>query len=104
VNLTKRPKRRWQILHIEEARAFSHEIGGTDADVKRYFFSLSGSTLDEIFLTYGNLNGNKSELLRETNVAKVEVSIDSNVPASRATLIQSLTVEDADGYETGVSR
>lgn len=48
--------------HLEQARAFSREIGGTDADVKRYFFSLSGPVLDEIFLAYGKANGRQAEL------------------------------------------
>lgn len=53
--------------HIEQARAFSREIGGTDADVKSYFFSLSGPVLDEIFLAYGKAYGSKAELYaRET--------------------------------------
>jgi hypothetical protein len=53
------------LRHIEQARAFSLEIGGTDADVKRYFFSLSGPVLDEIFLAYSKTNGKKLNFTRD---------------------------------------
>jgi len=49
------------LRHIEQARAFSHEIGSTDDDVKRYFFGLSGSALDEIFSAYGKAYGTAAE-------------------------------------------
>jgi len=53
--------------HIEEARAFSHEIGGTDTDVKQYFFSLGGQHLDGILKEYGKKYGNQAEeYARET--------------------------------------
>jgi len=53
--------------HIEEARAFSHEIGGTDTDVKQYFFSLGGQHLDGILKEYGKKYGNQvEEYARET--------------------------------------
>jgi len=38
--------------HIGEAQAFSNEVGGTDADVKAYFFSLTPAQLEEIFTAY----------------------------------------------------
>ncbi len=47
--------------HIQEAREFSREIGGTDRDVKQYFFSLDRSALDEFFSAYGKANGEKAE-------------------------------------------
>src|SRR5262249_8627068 len=47
--------------HIEEAKAFSREIGGTDTDVKQYFFSLTGNQLNDIFREYGEKYGGKSE-------------------------------------------
>jgi hypothetical protein len=47
--------------HVREAEEFSEEIGGTDKDVKEYFFSLSGSELANILSEYGRLWGEKSE-------------------------------------------
>jgi|TARA_B100001964_G_C14206944_1_gene588607 hypothetical protein len=53
--------------HIEEARAFSNEIGGTDEDIKQYFFALQGEKLESIFDEYGRLHGEKAEnYARET--------------------------------------
>ncbi len=49
------------LRHIEEARIFSHEIGGTDADVKQYFFGLSGQALEQILSAYGRANGRQAE-------------------------------------------
>lgn len=43
--------------HIEEARAFSREIGGTDEDVKRYFFSLQGAALEDVLMAYEHAFG-----------------------------------------------
>lgn len=44
--------------HIEEARRLSAELGGTDQDVKRYFFALNGrelhALLDEYESHYGS--------------------------------------------------
>ena len=39
--------------HIEEGKALSRELGGTDEDVKAYFFGLSRRELSEIFDEYG---------------------------------------------------
>lgn len=61
-NYTRSAGQEAALRHIEQARAFSHEIGGTDADVKAYFFSLGGSELGEIFLAYGKINGKEAEL------------------------------------------
>lgn len=38
--------------HIREAEEFSREIGGTDEDVKEYFFSLPESEIDQILEFY----------------------------------------------------
>ena len=38
--------------HIREAEALSEELGGTDEDVKKYFFSLSYNQLQGIFKKY----------------------------------------------------
>lgn len=40
------------LQHIEEAKAFSDEVGGTDEDIKRYFFALSTEELRNILNTY----------------------------------------------------
>ena len=47
--------------HIEEARQFSSEMGGTDADVNAYFFSLAGAELDVILTAYGRRYGASKE-------------------------------------------
>ena len=43
--------------HIEEAKQLSEELGGTDKDVKGYFFSLSKAKLEKLFNDYGNKYG-----------------------------------------------
>lgn len=45
------------LQHIREAEALSYELGGTDKDVKEYFFSLSKYELDHIFSLYGKKYG-----------------------------------------------
>ncbi len=53
--------------HIEEAQEFSREIGGTDHDVKAYFFGLQGSELEEILSEYGRSFGaDKEAYARQT--------------------------------------
>ncbi|WP_155499979.1 hypothetical protein [Pseudomonas chlororaphis] len=47
--------------HIQEAQAFSQEIGGNDIDVKTYFFGLSGSELESILVEYGKMYGPEAE-------------------------------------------
>ncbi len=55
------------LRHIKEARVFSLEMGGTDTDVKNYFFNLCGPALEEIFVAYGQINGADTEqYARET--------------------------------------
>jgi hypothetical protein len=49
------------LQHISEAHSFSHSIGGTDRDVKQYFFSLSGQELERIFFAYGKAYGDQAE-------------------------------------------
>jgi hypothetical protein len=39
--------------HVREAKELSERLGGTDEDVKQYFFSLPPSTLDAVFKAYG---------------------------------------------------
>ena len=43
--------------HIEEAKELSRELGGTDKDVKEYFFSLSAPELQPILDEYEKLHG-----------------------------------------------
>ena len=53
--------------HIEEARQFTKEMGGTDTDVKAYFFSLADGELDTILTAYGQQYGaSKEEYARQT--------------------------------------
>lgn len=50
------------LRHIEQAKTFSQEIGGTDRDVKEYFFSLERQELERILLEYGKKYGASAEL------------------------------------------
>jgi len=43
--------------HIREAEELSRELGGTDKDVKEYFFSLPRHELDQVFEAYGRKYG-----------------------------------------------
>lgn len=53
--------------HIEEAEAFTREMGGMDQDVKRYFFDLPPHELDGILTEYGRKFGSVPEsYARET--------------------------------------
>lgn len=45
------------LKHIEEARELSNELGGTDEDVKKYFFNLTEEELRPILIEYGNEYG-----------------------------------------------
>jgi len=47
--------------HIEEAREFEREMGGTVSDVKKYFFGLSSTALDEIFTAYGRRHNSSAK-------------------------------------------
>lgn len=49
------------LRHLEEARAFSAEIGGNDQDVKRYFFDLPSNELDRILDEYGRQYGSPAK-------------------------------------------
>jgi len=53
--------------HIREAEELSRELGGTDKDVKKYFFSLPPNELKQIFDEYGGKYGQiKQEYAEET--------------------------------------
>jgi len=49
------------LKHIEEARELSEKLGGTDKDIKKYFFSLSETSLATILVEYGKRYGWKAE-------------------------------------------
>jgi hypothetical protein len=52
--------------HIQEGEDFSREVGGTDKDVKSYFFSMEGSEKEKILRIYGEkYRGDKEEYARE---------------------------------------
>lgn len=53
--------------HIREAEELSRELGGTDKDVKKYFFSLPSDELKQVFNDYGSRYGRvKQEYAEET--------------------------------------
>lgn len=53
--------------HIEDAKRLTYELGGTDEDVKRWFFSLESSKLNLILKKYGQKYGaEKEEYARST--------------------------------------
>lgn len=55
------------LQHIEEARRLSAELGGTDKDVKDYFFKLTPAQLAPILTEYGARYGaDKLEYARQT--------------------------------------
>ena len=56
--------------HIREAEALSRELGGTDEDVKRYFFSLSAIHLKVIFDKYEKQYGNLARVYAEETLPK----------------------------------
>ena len=58
------------LQHIEDAKRLSHELGGTDQDVKTYFFSLSKSQLDPILREYGRIHGSSSKSYAEDALPK----------------------------------
>ena len=43
--------------HIEDAKRLTEELGGTDTDVKNWFFSLSANKRSIIFKKYGQKYG-----------------------------------------------
>jgi hypothetical protein len=47
--------------HIEEARQFEREMGGSVSDVKAYFFGLKETDLNEVFSAYGRKYGASKE-------------------------------------------
>lgn len=45
------------LQHIEEAKELSDQLGGTDNDVKEYFFNLNSKDLKDLLNKYGNKYG-----------------------------------------------
>jgi len=58
----------YALQHIREARNLSHELGGTDEDVKRYFFGLSSAELRPILDEYERENGKAAREYAETTI------------------------------------
>lgn len=56
--------------HIEAARELSRELGGTDKDVKEYFFKLPQNKLDVILREYGRLYGSSAKSYAEQTMPK----------------------------------
>ena len=56
--------------HIREAEEFTRELGGSDQDVKQYFFSLSSEQLRDIFEAYGKQYGWKPRQYAEETIDK----------------------------------
>ncbi len=63
--------------HIREAEALTRELGGTDKDVKSYFFSLSAAQLRSIFDKYESQYGN---LAREYAEKTLPVTPPESMP------------------------
>ncbi|MCX8043534.1 MAG: hypothetical protein N3B18_05335 [Desulfobacterota bacterium] len=58
------------IQHIREAAALSRELGGTDEDVKQYFFTLPPDRLKEFFDAYEKEYGSKPREYAEITFQK----------------------------------
>lgn len=48
------------LQHIEDARVLSEELGGTDKDVKAYFFSLPDEEMGSLLVEYGTRYGDQA--------------------------------------------
>lgn len=81
INSIKRNKSRFQSSltgyeyareHIREAKILSSELGGTDKDVKKYFFSLSSQDIAPIMDEYETLYGFKARDYAEETIGKWE--------------------------------
>lgn len=58
------------LQHIEEARQLSQELGGTDKDVKAYFFSLPANRLRTILSAYETKHGREAMEYAEATLPK----------------------------------
>jgi hypothetical protein len=56
--------------HIEEARQFEKEMGGTVSDVKKYFFGLKDAELQAVFVAYSDKYGASKEAYARQTFSK----------------------------------
>lgn len=56
--------------HIEDARRLTEELGGTDQDVKQYFFALSPRQLSTILDEYERIYGLQKRLYAQQTIGK----------------------------------
>ena len=61
---------KYAIEHIKQAEALSKELGGTDEDVKAYFFSLSAYELSSIMNKYESTYGKEARKYAENTMEK----------------------------------
>ena len=66
----RRPGYERALEHIREAEELSRELGGTDEDVKSYFFSLSGAELRSVLDAYERANGSLAREYAEETMSK----------------------------------
>lgn len=56
--------------HIQEAEELSRQLGGTDKDVKEYFFRLSASDRSKVLHLYGQKHGDKARQYAEETIPR----------------------------------
>ena len=64
------PGRERALQHIEEGRRLSQELGGTDEDVKKYFFSLPEAKLNRILDMYEHTFGRRPREYAQQTIKK----------------------------------
>jgi hypothetical protein len=86
--------------HIEEARQFEKEMGGTVSDVKQYFFSLHDTELNAVFAAYSRRYGASKEAYARQVFSRWKSGSTqmSGVVAKR--LFDFLPLENADSNKT----
>ena len=58
------------LQHIEEAKQLTEELGGTDQDVKEYFFNLTGAERNAVLETYGKKYGASAREYAQATIPK----------------------------------
>lgn len=58
------------LQHIEEAKQLSVELGGTDEDVKQYFFQLHPAELAQVLADYGARHGEQARAYAAETIPK----------------------------------
>jgi Putative peptidoglycan binding domain len=58
------------LAHIEAARRLSIELGGSDEDVKQYFFNLKPAQLEPVLVEYGVKFGSAAREYAESTISK----------------------------------